>query len=428
MTRLWEENKPLILVLGACALALIIIRPTLFGTGPPLARWLGAAWKGQHDKLESESQALHVKNREFAPGAGRDSIVNVKKDLEKSNESLTKEFDQGVQALVFVPYRPFLPPEDKEQPDWGYYFMTVLTETLDGTSDRRREGLHQYCSPRGAKVTPDLGFGEIKNKGVPPTGKTVPGLLRQLAVAETFVKLCADNQVRSIEKITYLPRRELGTKGRKFLWEYPMKVELRTGFDPFTKLLDALQGQRAGVTQVRVDELDDVVEGVMLNQGSEHGVQVGDRFTIYKRAKDTPCSLQYAARVRVTTLWKGKSYARIEEDSLPYARLDTEARKAAKRVQEGDYAVSGFFRVLRMDVKAVPGKVDPKDTDGNGAPKKVVPYMLTVALDVSTFGFDPTTKYITAKNVDGETGGRVKLKTKKPGVAKKPAVRAGPTW
>ena len=401
MTRVWEENKPLILVMGVCLLMLAVIRPNVFSMGPPLGRWLGANWKEQYDELDTKKRDLEQKHKEFAPGLGTEKIADIEAGLEISNRVLKERFDGRVHSLVFVPYRPFLPPMDQEEP--GHYFMTQLTRTRD---DR----VLPYCSARFVKVVPGLGF-ERFQKGVPPPPKEVPNLLRQLAVAETFVKLCADNQIDFVHIVKYLPQRVRGTEGKKgrkkFILEHPMEVRLKADFHNFLKLLSALNGLQGRVTYVKRNEWEEV-EGVRLDIGSDHGVRNGRQFTIFKRSPEKPCLLKYAARVTVTSVWEKQSFAAIDEGSLPYARLDAESFKAARRVRAGDYATTGFFHVLRLDLGAVPGKVEARNAQG--VPTKVRPHMVDVSLQVSTIGFNPATAYLTAANVEKLTGRQVKKK------------------
>ena len=406
MIRLWEQNRPLVFVAGGCLLLLVVIRPTVFDMGPPLARWMGTNWKAAYDELELQRKDLEGQLEEFYPRVGGEAISDTQAKVEQSNARLRQNFGEYIHALVFVPYRPYVPPMDKAESAWGPYFRGVLIATHDA--------LLQYCSFRFVQVSEDLGFGEFEKGEVPADKDRVTALLRELAVVETFVRHCADCQVEYTKIVSRGPRRPVAAPDRSFIWEYPMQVKLRVGYRELMKLLGALNGHHGVVTAVQDNELRDVVERVTLNLGRVQGVRRDDSFTLFKRSSDKPCDLRYAGRVTVTSVSETECVARVEEESLPYDRLDA-AGKEAYRIQRGDFASGGFLRVLKIDVKGVPGSVEGKDSDG--VPTKVTPHMLDVALDVSTLGFEPGTEYVTAKNVKGAG----------PVVRKRPPVGTTPT-
>ncbi len=417
MNRLWEENKAFVVVVGACLLLLIAVRPTIISAGPPLARWMGMGWKRDYDKLEAKNQTLNGQLKEYDPESGGQEISLIQERIGVSNRRLAENSDQYVHSLAFVPYHPFRLLENEKKP--GHYFRTVLTNT--------RQALLLHCSLRSVQITEDLGFAQFDRGAVPPA-KDVGNLLRQLAVADTFIRLCADCQIESTNIENHLPKRATGTKGRpSFLWEYPMRVRLRTTFGKFMKLIQRLNGQYGLVENVAENRMREMVEKVTLTIGREDGVRIDDQFTIFKRKPGAPCGLVYAGRVTVTGFLDKGSVARVDEDSLPYDRFDT-ARKKALAIERGDYATTGFFRVSRMEIKALAGSILAFDNEK--IPTKIEPHRLDISLEVSTIGFDPKTEHITVKNITKVTGGRVKrtVNKKKGPTAPTGPVHARPSW
>ncbi|MFO7897759.1 MAG: hypothetical protein R6V58_01725 [Planctomycetota bacterium] len=441
MNRIWEQNKPLIIVLGACALVLIVVRPNVFSAeDPPLARWLWRSWGPEYEALKTKKEELLEENKEFAPGPGRDRISHIQSRLEVENDVQRQRFEQRVRQLAFVPYAPFLPPGAAgDEP--GFYFRRQLTNT--------RDQLLLYCSLRSVDVAEDLGLAEYE-KGAVPDAKLVPGLLRQLAVADTFVKLCADHQVKYTRIVDHHKKRVLGTKGRKgFLWEYPMTVELRAGIEAFADLLRAMKGRRVRVRSVKVNQLEQTVQGVWLDAGSEDGIGRDEEFVIFRQPAGHPCALEYVARVRVTndplapktpaerddvnnpnhpTAWREQSFAKIHGGPVGFERFRVDAEKAdALRGTEYEvdryYGTTGFLRVVKLEVTGRPGRI--KERNDDGIPTEVIPHRLEVRMDVSTFDFDPKTRHVTAENVDRLTGGRLRPAAKK---KKGPTVRRVRTW
>jgi len=415
MNRLWEENRALVVVAGVCLLLLMVVRPTIISSGPPMARWMGVPWKRQYDELTAKSRTLDDQLKQYDPAGGQEISV-IQQRIEVSNRRLAENFDQYVHSLAFVPYHPFRLPDNEKKP--GHYFRTVLTNT--------RQALLLHCSLRSVQITEDLGFAQFDRGAVPPA-KDVANLLRQLAVADTFIRLCADCQIEFTNIESHLPKRATGTKGRPgFLWEYPMRVRLRTTFGKFTKLLRRLNGRYCLVENVEENRMRELVEKVTLGLGREDGVRVDDQFTIFKRKPGAPCALEYAGRVTVTGFLDRGSVARVDEDSLPYDRFDS-ARKKALAIARGDCASTGFFRVSRMEIKALPGSI--LGFDNEKIPTRIEPHRLDIFLEVSTIGFDPKTQHITVDNITSVTGGRVRRTVKKKGpTGPTGPVRARPSW
>jgi hypothetical protein len=388
MTRLWEENKPLILVVGAGLLLFFVLRPTLIGFGPPMARWMGTAWKGQYDTLEQKLVTLDEQLQPFYPPEGGRRIKDIVVGVRNSNLYLKQSFDQYVHALAFVPYRPFRPPMERLNSEWGHYFRETLTNTSDA--------LLRYCSFRFVTMTPDLGFTEVR-KGGPIPGSLVPDMLRDLAAAETFVKRCADSRIKSTQIVQHLRPEGAGTAGRQgFIREHPMQVRLQAGFPELMRLLQSLNGHHGMVKDVRINELRDTVEEVTLNLGSSRGVRRDDQFTLFKRSPDVPCKLEYAGRVVVANVSENESVATVIEGSIPFDGVDIESRDRL-RIQPGDLAGTGFFRVKSIDIKSVPGRVE--SVDDEGIPTQVIPHMVNVEMRISTFSFDPATEHLTPENL-----------------------------
>jgi len=436
MTRLWEENKPLIFVMGACILLLVVVRPNLFSLDPPLAGWMGASWSAQHADLQAKRQQFDSELEDFAASRDAERISEIQARVKGSNKRLKQNYDQYVHSLIFVPHRPFVLPKDEEKGEPGHYFRAALTDA--------RIRLLRYCSFRDVTVAEDLGFGEWDKEGEIPKGAVVHDLLRQLAVTETFVKLCADSQVRFTRVVEHKPKvpiqypgeekatrpRRWKTKSRKkksrrFLTEHPMRVKLVAGFPQLMKLLRSLNGLQARVKDAPLNEVRYMVEKVTLDIGSADGVRNNDQFTIFKRTPGKPCAPVYAGRVTVTKVMPTQCIARVDEKSLPSDPFDPD-RKESLRIRQGDYATSGFFRVLRVNMKALPGKIEGRDE--NGIPVKVVPHLLDVAMDLSTVSFDPKTEYITAKNVSKVTGLKLESTRGKKQASRSSRVHAGPSF
>ncbi len=414
MTRLWEQNRALLLVAGGCLLLLIVVRPTIFDAGPPLARWLGSPWKARYEALELRRNELQAKLDAFYP-AGGEGLAETEARVQAGNARLQENFDQYVHALAFIPYAPFLPPRDGAEP--GAQFLKVLEEA--------REALLLYCTLRDVAVERALGFGEF-DEGRVPEGKRVPELLRQLAVTDTFVRLCANNQIEFTQIVRHLPRRDVAQQGRKFLREYPVQVKLRAGYRELMNLLNAMNGRRCRVKRAPLNESKGIVEEVTLDIGSADGVQRDQVFTIFKRSGTGPCDLVYAGRVTVTNVRETESEARVEEASLPYDRLDT-VNEQKMRIQAGDCASTGFLRVSSIQIQALPGRAE--EPDAEGIPTRVIPNMLDVSMEVCTIDFDPRTEYVTVKNADktapSRSTGRIGVPVE---AGPEPAIRAHRPW
>jgi hypothetical protein len=397
MTRLWEENKPLLVVAAVCVLLFLVLRPTIASMGPPLARWMGASWKSEYDEFEQKGKQLEDQLEPFYPRRGGAKISDIAIGVENSNLYLKQNFDQYVHALAFVPHRPFRPPLKRREREWGLYFRGTLAATSDA--------LLRYCSFRFVTVTPDLGFTDIR-KGRAVKGSEVPDLLRNLAAAETFVKLCADSHIKATEIARYLGAENVGTsKGRKgFIREHSMQVKLTAGFPELMRLLQSLDGRQCLVKDVEIDKLRDVVEKVTLNIGSSSGVRPDQQFTIFKRSPDAPCKLAYSARVVVTSVAADECVARIFQDSLPFDPFDPQDAKLKEklRVQAGDLASTGFFRVKSLAIESVPGRI--REVDDEGIPTDVIPHTVNANMTVSTFSFDTQSQYLTPANVAKLTG------------------------
>ena len=427
MTRLWEQNKALLLVAGGCLLLLLVTRPTVLSVGPPLARWMGAGWKQKYDELWARKGQIEGRLAAFDPPGGKE-ITEVQADLETSNQTLRKRFDDYVRALVFAPYSPYLPPPGKKLSGLGPYFTEELQKTRYGSKDEHgggiRKGLLQYCTSRRVQVAEDLGFGKVRRI---PSGNEVPALLRQLAVVDTFVKLCANSGVAHIKIEKHQPRVAAGTKARAFFWAYPMEVKLRTGHSQLMTLLNSLNGRQALVSSVEIDPSTGAVGKVTLDIGSAHGVEVENEFTLLKRTPDRPCDLRYAGRVVVTKVMETECIARALRGALAYDPFDGRGSESQK-IAENDWATTGFFRVSDIQITAVPGGVGPDDKDG--IPTAVTPHMLKVNMVVSTIEFNPKTLHITVDNMSEATNGRLKPRKKK--VAKAPkkrkGIQAGPSY
>ena len=424
MNRIWEQNKPLIIVLGSCLLALIVMRPNVLSGGePPLAGWLWRGWRSEYGELERRKDQLTQQTQAYAPGPGRDRVSYVQSRLETANDILRRQFEHRVRELAFIPYEPFLPPgndaidsgDGGEEP--GFYFRRQLTRT--------REQLQLYCSLRSVEVAPDLGLGDYAEGPVPEPAR-VPELLRQLAAADTFVRLCADHQIDHIRIASHRSRRVLDTGSRRdFLREHPMRVELRAGFEEFAQLLRGMKGRRVGVRAVEINQLEQTVKGVWLDTGSEDGVRRDESYIIFRQPEGRPCDLRYLARVTVTndprspntptnrndpdhpehpTSWRRRSYARIDGGPVDYDRFDLDPEKAdalsgSEYEVERCFGTTGFFRVVDMRVRGRPGRIE--DRDDTGIPTAVTPHRVEVTMEVSTFDFDPDMRHITADALDG---------------------------
>jgi hypothetical protein len=392
MHRLWEQNKSLVIVAGTCAVLLFVVRPNVFDfDAPPLAGWLGRGWGGEYADLEEQNEKLDQKLKPFQAGGER--IDDIAHQVAVSNARLQRNFDDYVHALAFVPYQPFLPPVD-ESP--GHYFRETLTRT--------RDRLLQYGSLRFVGVGRGLGF-ERFDGGAVPSNREVPQLLRQLAVADTFVRRCADFQIASTRIEEFGTVRTTGTHGRRFIREYPFTVKLSAGYDELTRFLDGLHGHQAGVKAVEKNPVRVLVERVTLNAGTAAGIHRDERFVLFKRAKGKPCKLTYVGLAKVVSVADSESVAEVIEESLPPERLDRDKREGLE-IAPGDLASTGFFKVDALAVVGIKGEIAARDK--RGIPNRVVPNRLNVTMELAAIDFYNNTVYLTPGNIAKATGNRVK--------------------
>lgn len=432
----WQQNRLYVIVVGAAAVAYLVLWPTLIG------EWL-APWRRpvvvrphrkEHDAVQLELRSLEDKFNSLYPTKGKVMpAVQAAKEATEGNKVLLANYEEMHRWMSFIPRYPFRIPDRRTDKNERQRYVThayTYARTGELICDEFEirdpaDGVVWLASTRNVTLgDPYFGMGAMELPeaiGVPETR------IIQVALVHELGHLAIRAGVDEITSIAPGEPYAWSAEGIAVARAYPVTAKLKCDLPTLMAFIHALDGAHGVVTDVHEpdiaaraaapvaperkpkpapagDDPDDEGDGAPAAPAPEASPvkltvelygkpsifrpdhtqgDLKERLTVLRPADDDPHRLTFVANALIRRpLGEDKIEAELEPTS--HLCFGPDPKPVASRVRKGDIAATRFFLVRSLKVKSVEADIK-KDRDG--FPVEVTPPHLEAEVSVAALQF-----------------------------------------